>query len=98
MKRYLAVFTVSFLVGAGLALASDRTHVDSESSLRVYKSDLISLADGGCAVQAFAYVTASDGGLTQEASRVVEVAGANRTACLDVFTKSLVLFKSTNGF
>lgn len=96
MKRFLVA--VSLLLVGGIVLASDRTHVDSESSLRIYKTDLLSLSDGGCAVQTFAYVTASDGGVTQEASRVAEVAGANRTACLDIFTKSLVLFKSTNGF
>ncbi len=103
MKRFLAitarctiVWVVIFVVLE--VMAGDRSHVDAEASLRITQTHLISLSDGGCSVQAFASVTSNDGGVTQEPSAVVQVAGANRTSCLDVLTKSLVLFKSTNGF
>ncbi len=95
MKRLIVLFIVAASV---IVWAGNRTHTDVESSLRITHTQLMALSDGGCAVQTFATVTSTDGGITQEPSRVAEVAGANRTACLDILDRSLILFKSTNGF
>ncbi len=92
-KIILAVLLSSAAFGA------DRVMTDLESSIKVYKTELNSLPDGGCSAQAYARITQSDGGTKTEGSRVVEVSGANRTTCLDILdTKAPALFKSSNGF
>ncbi len=95
MRKFGAV---AVLLGA-LVVSADRTTVDVDSSVGVKVVRLELLPDGGCAVQAWADLTHSDGGSTREPSAVVEVTGANRTTCLDVInTRALALFKLTNGF
>lgn len=80
------------------AIAADRVVTVPEAGIRVIRSELTALPDGGCAVQAFATFPNSGGGAQSEASPQVEVGGANRTVCLDVLNRSLLLFKSSNGF
>jgi len=94
MKNLIAVACLLSVV----AVAADRVTTETEASVKVYRTELNTLSDGGCSVKAYALVTKSDGGVVGEGSREVEVAGANRTSCLDIQTKALVLFKSTNGF
>jgi hypothetical protein len=96
------LFTVGLCLAALAAIAADRVTTVTEASVRVYKVELELLPDAGCSVVAHARITQTDGGTLTEASRggtPVEVAGTNRTDCLNIInTRAPVLFKSTNGF
>lgn len=102
MKKILIVAT---LFGFA-AIAADRVVTAIDSTVTVTRVELSPLPDGGCAVVAYATfqnagVTLPDGGpiLQQEGTRAVEVAGANRTTCLDILNnKAPVLFRSDRGF
>ncbi len=95
MKRILIL--AAFL--STVALASDRVTTIPEATIVVQVAELLLQPDGGCAVMALAQATQSDGGITTEKSPFVQVAGVNRTTCLDILqNKAVVLFKSTNGF
>lgn len=89
-----AIIAGTFVLAPDEALA-DRTDVWSAASVDVHKVDLAKLSDGGCSVQAHAFMTKQDGGIASESSRPVEVGGANRTTCLDVLnTRGPALFKA----
>jgi hypothetical protein len=104
MKRAAFVTTLAAVaLGASFALldaeAADRVVTVREATIDIYKVELDQLRDGGCAVTAYASMTQTDGGLLTEGSRRVEVAGVNRTDCLNILdTRAPALFKSTNGF
>lgn len=90
------------LLAAALAVSAvalaDRTDVWLASTVSVYHVSLDLLPDGGCVVTAFASITKTDGGVTTEGSSPTEVAGANRTTCLDILNnKAPVLFKTDKG-
>ncbi len=94
LKRLVFAGCFGALAFAPFAFA-DRTDVWSAASVNVTLTELHKLPDGGCAVLAVAAMTKQDGGVTIEASRLVEVSGANRTTCLDILnTKAPVLFKT----
>ncbi len=97
----LAGVTVGLVVGAVLLsgeAVADRTDVWLSSSVSVYRAELVRLPDGGCAVQAYANVSKSDGGVSSDGSALTDVGGANRTTCLDVLdNKAPVLFKADKG-
>ncbi len=95
-----AVVTLAGVVAvllSGASEAANRVTTDTEPGA-VYLTELRTLPDGGCSVKAYAAIANPDGGVQYEASRIIEVSGANRVSCLDVQTKALVLFKSSNGF
>lgn len=94
------------LVGVGFAFAvligrtglADRTDIWSAASVQVVSTNLQLLDDGGCAVVATARYAKSDGGMAMETSAATQVAGANRTTCLDILqNKAPALFKADKG-
>lgn len=94
MKRFLFIAALTI---AALAFA-DRTDIWSNASVVVKKVELLKLPDGGCAVQAYASFTKQDGGVVIEGSALTEVAGVNRTDCLNIMdTRAPVLFKADKG-
>lgn len=95
MKKLIAVVLLSTV-----ASGADRTTVDLETGIDPYHMELNTLPDGGCAVQVHVRLTQSDGGTKTESSGdFVEVAGANRTTCLDIVkVKGLALYKLKAGF
>jgi hypothetical protein len=95
VKKLIAVLVLV----PSLIFAADRVTIVPEASIKVYRVELDKLPDGGCAVTALATMTQTDGGILTEGSRRLEVAGVNRTDCLNIIdTRASVLFKSTNGF
>lgn len=91
MKRLKLVVGVVALLAA-VTVYANRTDVWLLSSARVDLVHTWTLPDGGCAIQAVGTYLKSDGGSVTEDSRVQELSGANRTSCLDVQTKALLLF------
>lgn len=94
MKNMIAILVIFATVTA----LADRIDSWSAASVSVYKVELNLLSDGGCSVTAFASYTKADGGSVTEGSATTEVAGANRTTCLDILNnKAPVLFKNDRG-
>lgn len=95
------IIAASLVIGGLLFIAdvaiADRTDVWTASSVSVTRVDLLKLLDGGCAVAACATYTKQDGGTSGlRCTEQVNVAGANRTTCLDIMNnKAPVLFKSS---
>lgn len=88
LAAFLAVVSVAY---------ADRTDVWLSSSVKVDSVNLQLMDDGGCRVIAQGRVMSSDGGTSYVPSSPREVAGANLTTCLDIFTKSTALFKADQG-
>lgn len=96
MKINYAILAAIALV-AGVALA-DRTDVWNAASVSVHDVHLRKLPDGGCSVQAWATYAKQDGGVADRPSNDQQVAGANRTTCLDIMdNKASILFKNDEG-
>lgn len=94
MKKLLMIGAVLL----SLAALADRTDVWSTASIRVTEVHLSKLPDGGCSVSATGTYTKADGGTLTEATDHFEVAGANRTDCLNILdVRALALFKLDKG-
>lgn len=96
MKKAIALVCTLVVFGA---LAADRTVTAVDSSIVIYQVAVTPVKDGGCAAQAWGTFNYADGGTSNEATRIVETSGGNRTTCLDILnTKGLLIFKSDRGF
>lgn len=94
MKKIIGAVVI---LAAFVALA-DRTDVWLAASVDVYKVELFKLSDGGCSVSAYANLSNAAGGTDSQGTRSIEVAGANRTTCLDILNnKAPLLFKTDKG-
>ena len=97
MRFPLALLVPFLVVVSGVAFA-DRTDVYLSNSAIVTRVHLDRLADGGCAVDACGQYSKQDGGTTRACTPSIDVAGANRTTCLDLLdNKAPALFKSNEG-
>lgn len=95
--KYLRNATLIVLLATAVAWA-DRTDVWDATTVTVKQATLEPLADGGCMITVFASVAKGDGGVMVDTTAGKELAGANRTACLDILNnKALVLFKTDKG-
>ena len=93
-----AAVVLAAVLLVGDEAGADRTDVHLSSTVRIHKVDLYKLADGGCAVQAYGTYLKTDGGVTDRPSVLREVAGANRTDCLNIMdTRAPALFRADEG-
>ncbi len=98
LNRWNHFALVAAILVVSVVAFADRTDIWSNSSVKVYQVELMKLPDAGCAVQAWATYTKSDGGIANEPSAITEVAGVNRTDCLNIIdVRAPVLFKAEKG-
>lgn len=94
MKKLLLI---AALLIATIAIA-DRTDTWLASTIAITKVELAPLPDGGCTVTAYGSYSNNLGKVVYEGTATTEVAGANRTTCLDILNnKAPVLFKTDKG-
>lgn len=90
--------TIGVVLLDGDDAMADRTDIWLSSSVVVSKLELYRLPDGGCEVEAHASFMKQDGGTRHKSSGTLEVAGANRTVCLDLLnTKGPAIFRAVEG-
>jgi hypothetical protein len=79
-----AFLTLLLLVSA--AALADWTDVFVESTAKVTTAKLSLLEDGGCSIEGHGQATKTDGGVGFGSTGRIELAGANRTTCLNILS------------